>query len=84
VRERAVAFDVMGTLFDLPPLGDGLNGLEPRAVVSRGGVASALDSGSIPCGRDVGPASVTENGKPVDEPFWFADAAFRAHARIIR
>lgn len=52
----------------------------------RGGVASALDSGSIPRGRGVGSASVTENGKPVvfDEPFWFAVAAFRPHVRIIR
>jgi hypothetical protein len=58
-----------------------------RLVVRwRGGVASALDSGSIPHGRDVGAASVTENGKPVvfDEPFWFAVAAFRPHVRIVR
>ena len=52
----------------------------------RGGVASALDSSSIPQGRDVGAASVTESGKPVvfDEPFWFAVAAFRPHVRIVR
>jgi hypothetical protein len=52
----------------------------------RGGVASALDSGSIARGRDVGTASVTERGKPVvfDEPFWFAVAAFRPHVRIVR
>jgi Protein of unknown function (DUF3179) len=51
----------------------------------RGGVSSALDSGSIPRGRDVGAASVTEHGKPVvfDEPFWFAVAAFRPHVRIV-
>jgi Protein of unknown function (DUF3179) len=51
----------------------------------RGGIASALDSGLIPRGRDVGAASVTENGKPVffDEPFWFAVAAFRPHVRIV-
>jgi hypothetical protein len=51
-----------------------------------GGVASALDSGSIPRGRDVGAATVTERGKPVvfDEPFWFAVAAFRPHVRIVR
>jgi len=50
------------------------------------GAASALDSGSIPRGRDVGSATVTERGKPVvfDEPFWFAVAAFRPRARIIR
>ena len=50
-----------------------------------GGIASALDSSSIPRGRDVGAATVTENGKPVvfDEPFWFAVAAFRPHVRII-
>ena len=52
----------------------------------RRGVASALDSGSIPRGRDVGAASVTEHGKTVafDEPFWFAVAAFRPHVRIVR
>jgi hypothetical protein len=52
----------------------------------RAGVASALDSGSIPSGRDVGAARVTEHGKPVvfDEPFWFAVAAFRLHVRIVR
>jgi hypothetical protein len=58
-----------------------------RLVVRwRGGVASALDSGLIPRGRDVGAASVTEDGKPVvfDEPFWFAVAAFRPHVRIVR
>jgi hypothetical protein len=51
-----------------------------------GGVASALDSGSIPAGRDVGTTSVSENGKPAvfDEPFWFAVAAFRPHVRIVR
>ena len=52
----------------------------------RGGVVSALDSASIPRGRDVGAASVSEHSKPVvfDEPFWFAVAAFRPHVRIIR
>lgn len=52
----------------------------------RGGVASALDSSSIPAGRDVGSATVTQDGKPVvfDEPFWFAVAAFRPHIRIVR
>jgi hypothetical protein len=52
----------------------------------RSGVASALDSASIPRGRNVGAASVSENGKPVvfDEPFWFAVAAFRPHVRIVR
>jgi Protein of unknown function (DUF3179) len=52
----------------------------------RAGVASALDSSSIPRGRDVGAASVTERGGPVafDEPFWFTVAAFRPHVRIVR
>jgi Protein of unknown function (DUF3179) len=52
----------------------------------RGGVASALDSGSVTRGRDVGAASVTEHGNAVvfDEPFWFAVAAFRPHVRIVR
>jgi hypothetical protein len=51
----------------------------------RAGVTSALDSASIPRGRDVGAASVTEQGKPVvfDEPFWFAVAAFKPHVRIV-
>jgi len=58
-----------------------------RLVVRwRRGVASALDSGFIPNGRDVGSGRVTENGKPVafDEPFWFAVAAFRPHTKIVR
>jgi len=52
----------------------------------RAGVISALDSGSIARGRDVGAATVTENGKPAvfEEPFWFAVAAFRPHVRIVR
>ena len=52
----------------------------------RGGIASALDSHSIPRGRDVGAATVTEHGKPVvfEEPFWFAVAAFRPNVRIVR
>lgn len=51
----------------------------------RGAVASALDSGSISIGRDVGSAGVTDQGKPVafDEPFWFAVVAFRPHTRIV-
>jgi hypothetical protein len=51
------------------------------------GVASALDAGTIAAGRDVGAASVVNtHGKPVtfDEPFWFAVAAFRPHATIVR
>jgi hypothetical protein len=52
----------------------------------RPGVVSALDSGDIASGRDVGAASVTEAGKPVafHEPFWFAVAAFRPEVRIVR
>src|SRR5262249_5463449 len=51
----------------------------------RAGVASALDSASIPRGRDVGAASRTERGQPVafDGPLWFAVAAFRPHVRIV-
>jgi hypothetical protein len=51
-----------------------------------GGVASALDTAGIASGRDVGTVAVTENGRPVvfDEPFWFAVAAFRPDARIVR
>jgi hypothetical protein len=58
-----------------------------RLVVRwRAGVASSLDQGSIAGGRDVGAAEVREAGRLVafDEPFWFAVAAFRPDARIIR
>jgi len=50
------------------------------------GVASALDAGAIEEGRDVGAAEVLADGKlvPFDEPFWFAVAAFRPDARIVR
>ena len=49
------------------------------------GVASALDSGVIAEGRDVGSASVLLEGEPVPftEPFWFAVAAFRPDIEII-
>jgi Protein of unknown function (DUF3179) len=51
----------------------------------RSGVASALDSGSIAEGRDVGSASVLLEGEPVpfSEPFWFAVAAFRPDIEIV-
>jgi hypothetical protein len=51
-----------------------------------GGVSSALDSGEVASGRDVGAAQVFERGRPVTftEPFWFALAAFRPHVRIAR
>jgi hypothetical protein len=50
------------------------------------GVNSALDTGEIASGRDVGAAQVLEQGRPTtfSEPFWFAVAAFRPHVRIIR
>ncbi|MGH3065931.1 MAG: DUF3179 domain-containing protein [Gaiellaceae bacterium] len=50
------------------------------------GVASALDSGGIAGGRDVGSASVTLDRKPYPfhEPFWFAVAAFRPDIEIVR
>jgi hypothetical protein len=49
------------------------------------GVASALDSGVIAEGRDVGSASVLLEGKPMpfSEPFWFAVAAFRPDIEIV-
>jgi hypothetical protein len=52
----------------------------------RAGVASSLESKSVAAGRDVGAAEVRENGRLVafDEPFWFAVAAFRPNARIVR
>jgi hypothetical protein len=55
------------------------------AVTWKPGVASALDSGAIAEGRDVGSASVTLEGEPVafTEPFWFAVAAFRPDIEIV-
>jgi hypothetical protein len=52
----------------------------------QGGVSSALDTGEIASGRDVGAAQVFERGGPVTftEPFWFTVAAFRPHVRIAR
>jgi hypothetical protein len=52
----------------------------------RRGVASSLDAGSVADGRDVGAAEVREGERLVafDEPFWFAVAAFRPDARIVR
>jgi hypothetical protein len=52
----------------------------------RPGVVSSLDTPSVAGGRDIGTAEVRENGRlvPFDEPFWFAVAAFRPNARIIR
>jgi Protein of unknown function (DUF3179) len=54
-------------------------------VTWKPGVASALDSGAIAEGRDVGSASVTLEGEPVPftEPFWFAVAAFRPDIEIV-
>jgi hypothetical protein len=51
----------------------------------RSGVASALDSGTIAEGRNVGSASALLEGKPVpfSEPFWFAVAAFRPDIEIV-
>ena len=50
------------------------------------GVASSLDDSEVAGGRDVGSAEVLENGRLVafDQPFWFAVAAFRPDARIVR
>jgi hypothetical protein len=52
----------------------------------QGGVSSALDTGEIASGRDIGAAQVSERGRPVtfSEPFWFAVAAFRPNVRIVR
>src|SRR5918994_239454 len=61
-------------------------GGEQLVVRWRKGVASALDSGDIEKGREVGAAEVRRDGKlvPFDQPFWFAVAAFRPDARIVR
>jgi hypothetical protein len=52
----------------------------------RPGVASSLDDAQIAAGRDTGAAEVREGGRLVrfDQPFWFAVAAFRPDARIVR
>jgi hypothetical protein len=58
-----------------------------RLVVRwRAGVASSLDREEIAGGRDVGTVEVLEAGRLVafDQPFWFAVAAFRPDARIVR
>jgi hypothetical protein len=58
-----------------------------RLVVRwRPGVASSLDQDTVAAGRDAGAAEVREGGRLVsfDQPFWFAVAAFRPEARIVR
>jgi hypothetical protein len=52
----------------------------------REGVASSLDKAGTADGRDVGSAEVRDGERLVafDEPFWFAVAAFRPNARIVR
>jgi hypothetical protein len=52
----------------------------------RPGVASSLDEADIAAGRDTGAAEVRQRGRIVsfDQPFWFAVAAFRPDARIVR
>jgi hypothetical protein len=49
-------------------------------------VASSLDEAEIAAGRETGAAEVREGGRLVsfDQPFWFAVAAFRPDARIVR
>ncbi len=49
-------------------------------------MASALDSGVIEEGRDVGAAEVLAERAlvPFDQPFWFAVAAFRPDVRVVR
>ncbi len=55
-------------------------------VRARGHVASALDSESVEGGRSILTVDVRVAGRPVpfDQPFWFAVAAFRPDARIVR
>jgi Protein of unknown function (DUF3179) len=52
----------------------------------RPGLMSSLDEAEIVAGRDMGAAEVREGGRLVrfDQPFWFAVAAFRPDARIVR
>jgi len=63
-------------------------GGEKLEVTWRPGTRSALDSGYIGSGRDVGTALVRsrESGELVvfDQPFWFAVAAFAPDAEIVR
>ena len=55
-------------------------------VRARGRAASALDSDSVEGGRSILTVDVRVAGRPVpfDQPFWFAVAAFRPDARIVR
>ena len=55
-------------------------------VRARGSVSSPLDTGALADGRAILAVDVLADGKPAafDEPFWFAVAAFRPDARIIR
>ncbi|MEX2210359.1 MAG: DUF3179 domain-containing protein [Gaiellaceae bacterium] len=61
-------------------------GGEELTVRWRAGVSSSLDDDSVAGGRDVGTAEVLRDGElvPFDQPFWFAVAAFRPDARIVR
>ncbi len=62
-------------------------GGERLVVTWEPGVRSALDSGSIAAGREVGSATVRSaaTGELVafDQPFWFAGAAFRPGVRVV-
>jgi hypothetical protein len=78
----AVPFSVLFEKKRLETTIDGKN----VVVTWKAGVASALDDGAISGGRDVGAATVTIDGTlaPFEEPFWFAVAAFRPDAEIVR
>jgi hypothetical protein len=78
----AVPFEALATT----PTITATVGGEDVVVRWAGGVASALDGGTVADGRDVGSATVTVAGEPAPfhEPFWFAVAAFRPDVRIVR
>jgi hypothetical protein len=92
-KERVVYIERGGEAVIVP-----FSVLEERRVVTvevggdeltvrwRPGVSSSLDAEAIAEGRDVGAAEVLADGRlvPFDQPFWFAVAAFRPDARIVR
>jgi hypothetical protein len=91
-KERVVYVEVSDAAFAVP-----FSSLVEKGTVTietdegdvvvrwRPGVASALESGTIAGGRDVGAADVALDGEPIPfhEPFWFAVAAFRPDVAIV-
>ncbi len=92
-KERVVFVEVGGDAIAVPfsalaktPMITTTAAGEKVVVRLAGRVSSALDSGRIAEGREIGSATVTVAGRaaPFSEPFWFAVAAFRPDVRIVR